>query len=182
MVVIMKGASHTRRGRDTVHRWEDNPLIDLNDPSTFIGNYKLISMTDKTGDAFGQAGVTFSADQPTTFQVEVNGITYTASSTISGTLTLTDTRYTVSTSIIIAVPVLPTETSSDTDTGTYMITGSSITIDSDDSDEPTITATITANGNRMTIEDTDSRIVYEKLQVIYEVNPDSDSAQKRMQI
>jgi len=143
---------------------ENNPLIDLNDPSTYIGKYKLISFIDKTGDLFGQqAGLIFNADQPTTFQLELNGITYTASSTISGTLTLTDTRYTISTTLITAVPTLPTQTINATDTGTYMINGSSITIDSDDPDEPTITGTITTNGSQVTIEDTDSRFVFEKL-------------------
>ena len=93
----------------------------------------------------------------------MNGITYTASSTISGTLTLTDTRYTISTTLITAVPTLPTQTINATDTGTYMINGSSITIDSDDPDEPTMTGTITTNGSQVTIEDTDSRFVFEKL-------------------
>ncbi len=51
MVVIMKGASHSKRGRDTVHRWEDNPLIDISDlefKCSDIHNAGVVSFEGKT--------------------------------------------------------------------------------------------------------------------------------------
>lgn len=51
MVVIMKGAMSDRRGRDTVHRWEDNPLIDISDlefKCSDIHNAGVVSFEGKT--------------------------------------------------------------------------------------------------------------------------------------
>ena len=51
MVVIMKGVSHATRGRDTIHRWEDNPLIDISDlefKCSDIHNAGVVSFEGKT--------------------------------------------------------------------------------------------------------------------------------------
>lgn len=144
---------------------EDNPVIDLNDPSTFPGNYSLVSVTDKTGNTFddlGQAGLTLQAGQPTNITVTQGGSTVTVTATISGTLVLTDTRYTITTTIVATAVGLGSQTDTNTDTGTYSISGSTITIDSDDPNEPTQTGTITTSGRQFTLEDTDSRFVFEK--------------------
>ena len=142
---------------------DNNPVVDLNDPSTLPGNYNLVSITDKTGDTFDLgSGLTFRAGESNSFTIDVNGVQITGTATVTGTLNLTDTRYTISTSLTATVPGFTIPPQSDTDTGTYSISGSTITIDSDDPNEPTQTATISTSGSQITIEDTDSRFVLEK--------------------
>ena len=136
----------------------DNPAaVDLNDPSTFPGTYKLISVTGKSGEDF-PAGLTIKAGEPTSVTIE--GFTVTL--TVTGTLTLTETRYTFSITVKFALTGFPEETETDTDTGTYSISGSTLTAVSDDSEVGTTTFTISASGSELTLEDDEAKLVFEK--------------------
>ena len=134
-----------------------NPLIDLSDPSTFPGTYKLISITETSGGDL-PAGLTIQAGEPTSVTIE--GITITF--TITGTLTLTENRYTFSLTVKIAITGFPEETETETDTGTYSVSGSTMTIVSDDPGEGTQTFTISASASEMTLENDDGKLVFEK--------------------
>src|SRR3990172_473067 len=75
-----------------------NPVIDLSDPSTFPGTYKLKSITFKTAiDEFTDIGlqppVTFQGDKATNVPIVVGTVTLQAAITISGALTLTQNTY-----------------------------------------------------------------------------------------
>jgi len=134
----------------------DNPAaIDLNDPSTFPGTYNLVSLTDKTGE-LGIPGTTFTAGEP--LQLTVEGVTLTV--TITGSLVLTETRYTFLQIVKISVPGFPDVMETESDTGTYSISGSTLSIVSDDG--TTDTTTISVSGNRVTLEDDEVKLVLEK--------------------
>jgi len=135
-----------------------NPVaVDLSDPSTLRGTYKLISITDKSGENLPE-DVTIVADQPTT--VDLFGVPVTI--TISGTLKLTDTRFTLTVTLKMSVPGLPEQTETETATGTYSINGSTFTITSDDPEVGTLVYTITAQGLQIILENDEERLVFEK--------------------
>jgi hypothetical protein len=146
----------------SMHCSGDNPVIDLNDPSTFPGTYKIVSFTDLTGEDYGQAGLTITAGKPTTITMQEGDISISMILTISGTLTLTDKRYTVSQTMTMSLGGFGEETQTETDTGTYTIEGSTITIVSDDETEDTQVGTISVGKSDMTIEFEDMKIVLEK--------------------
>ena len=131
----------------------DNPAaIDLNDPSTFPGTYDLVSLTDKGGD-FGVPDATFTAGEP--LQLFFQGVPI-LTITITGSLVLTETKYTITQSVEIAGGGTETET----DTGTYFISGSTSSAISDDGG--TETFTISVSGNRLTLENDEIKFVFEK--------------------
>lgn len=134
-----------------------NPLIDLSDPSTFPGTYKLISITETSGEDL-PAGLTIQAGEPTSVTIGGDAVIL----TVTGTLTLTESRYTFSITIKVAISGFPEQTETETDTGTYSVSGSTMTIVSDDPEEGTQTFTISASANEMTLEDDDSKLVFEK--------------------
>jgi len=134
----------------------DNPAINLDDPSTLVGSYDLVSALDKIGD-IGPPGTTYQAGEAT--QIVEQGVTVTV--TLTGTLVLTETRFTFMFTGIFSAPGVPTQTENDNSTGTYSINGTTITT-VDDSDGTTDSSTISASGNRVTIDDSDITLVFEK--------------------
>ena len=136
---------------------DGNPLIDLSDPSTFPGIYKLISIADKNGEDF-PAGLTIKAGEPTTVTIEGGTVTF----TVTGTLTLTDTRFTFSMPVKVAITDSPEETETETVTGTYSISDFTLTAVSDDSENGTRTFTVSASGSELTMEDDEQKLVFEK--------------------
>ncbi len=134
-----------------------NPMVNLNDPSTLPGSYKLVAITDKTGEDLPE-GFTIQADQPITVTVE--GVTLTI--TVSGTLTLTENRYTFSITIKISIPDFPEQTETETDTGTYSLNGSTITFESEDPENGKMTFNISAQGRQITLENDEGKLVFEK--------------------
>ncbi len=137
---------------------DKNPAFTLDDPTGF---YQLTFITDWTGE-LGAAGQTLIAGQPNQVKIELNGQQVTVTVRVTGTLTLTETRYTTSQTVTVTVPGISENTDISTDTGTYIISGSTITIDSDDPEEDTETAAISSNGNDITIDDDESLLVYRK--------------------
>jgi len=140
----------------------ENPVIDLSDPSTFPGTYKIVSITDITGADYGQAGLTVTAGEPTTITVQEGDINLSMTLTLTGSLTLTDSRYTFSQTIKMSFAGLAEETETVDDAGTYTIAGSTITIASDNEDDDPETGTISVNKNEMTLEFEDQKVVLEK--------------------
>ncbi len=142
---------------------DSNPIIDLDDPSTFAGTYKLVSLTDKTGEDFGLAGLTIKAGEPTIITVEEQGISVTMTITITGTLTLTETTYTFTEAITFAISGLPETTETETDNGTYTIIGSTMALVSDDETEAPETGTISVSVSQLTIDFADDfTVVFKK--------------------
>jgi len=137
---------------------DENPLIDLNDSSTLAGSYRLVSVTDYSGEMGPATGITFVSGEPVSIQVE-EGVT--ATMTITGTLTLTETRYSMSMTVTMAA-LGASNSDTTTDTGTYSIQGSTMTIVSDDEGEGPDSMTITVDGNKITLKDSDMNIVFEK--------------------
>ena len=141
---------------------DSNPIINLDDPSTISGSYKLVSVTDKTGEDYGQAGLTIKAGDPTTITVEEQGISVTMTITITGTLTLTETTYTFSETVTFAISGFPETTETEADNGTYTISGSAMTLVSDDEAEDPETGTISVSGSLMTIDFANFTVVFKK--------------------
>ena len=142
---------------------DSNPMIDLDDPSTLAGNYKLVSVTDKTGEEYGQAGLTITAGEPTIITVQEQGISVTMTLTITGTLTLTEMTYTFSETVTFAISGFPETTETEADNGTYTISGSTMTLVSDDETEAPETGTISVSGSQLTIDFADDfTVVFEK--------------------
>ena len=141
---------------------DSNPMIDLDDPSTFAGSYKLVSVTDKTGEDYGQAGLTITAGDPTTITVEEQGISVTMTITITGTLTLTETTYTFSETVTFAISGFPETTETEADNGSYTISGSAMTLVSDDEAEAPETGVISVSGSQMTNDFADFTVVFKK--------------------
>ncbi len=136
---------------------DENPIIDLDDTATLSGTYSLVSMTDKVGEIGLPPGTTINAGEAYTFTE--NSIS--ASITMTGTLTLTETRYTVNMTTRITV-LGQSETETDIDTGTYSIQGSTMTIVSDEPNTDPETFTISVNGNQLILENSETRVVFEK--------------------
>jgi len=142
---------------------DSNPMIDLDDPATLAGSYTLVSITDKTGEDFGQAGLTIKAGEPTIITVEEQGISVTMTITITGTLTLTETTFTFSETVTFAISGLAETTETEADNGTYTISGSTMTLVSDDETEDPETGTISVSGSQLTIDFPDDfTVVFKK--------------------
>jgi len=110
-------------------------------PSSLAGSYVLVSMQDK-----GE-GVTLYAGQPTDYL----GVTM----TINGTLTLTETNFTMSFSIYMAG--YGTENASDA--GTYSCSGNQMTITSGGESG---TYTYTFNGTQLVMDSSYEKLVWNK--------------------
>ena len=123
---------------------DDNPLA----PSSLAGTWNLVTFTDKENN------VTVNAGEATDIG---GGILF----TVTGSLVLTETRYTFTLSITFSIPGFPPETDTETSTGTYSISGSTLTIVEDGTGE-TDTITISASDDRLTLEDDESKLVFEK--------------------
>lgn len=126
---------------------KNNPMIDLNDPSTLQGSYKLESVTLKS-ELIESNEITINAGEPTEVTFHWDDLTATLIYTFSGNLGLTESRYAMS---VIVETFDPDGSGADTenldDEGSYVINGSIITFTSDDnvdqisqSDEATIHA------------------------------------------
>jgi len=131
--------------------------IDPNDPSTFIGNYDLVSVTAKTGDLFGvftvPPGTEFEAGQPTDIG---GGFTI----TLDGTLSLTADNFTISIDGSAEIPNVGTQPISVDLVGDYEISGDQFTFTIEGEDPET--GTLTVSGSQVTIETDDLIIVINK--------------------
>ncbi len=123
---------------------DDNPLA----PSSLAGTWNLVTFTDKENN------VTVNAGEATDIG---GGILF----TVTGSLVLTETRYTFTLSITFSIPGFPPDTETITSTGTYSISGSTLTIVEDGTGE-TDTITISTSGDQLTLEDVESKMVFEK--------------------
>ncbi len=123
---------------------DDNPLA----PSSLAGTWNLVTFTDKEDNFTVNAGEATDIGQ---------GITM----TITGSLLLTETRYTFTLLIIASISGFPPETETLTSTGTYSVSGSTLTIVEDGTGE-TGTVTMSTSGDRLTLEDDEVTMVFEK--------------------
>ena len=123
---------------------DDNPLA----PSSLAGTWNLVTFTDKEDNFTVNAGEATDIGQGTIF-------------TVTGSLVLTETRYTFTLSLTVSIPGFPPETETLTSTGTYSISGSTLTIVEDGTGE-TGTVTISTSGDRFTLEDDEVTMVFEK--------------------
>jgi len=119
---------------------DDNPLA----PSSLAGTWNLVSFTDKENN------VTVNAGEATDIG---GGIIF----TVTGSLVLTETRYTFTLSLTLSGFGTETETS----TGTYSISGSTLTIVEDGTGE-TETITISTSGDQLTLEDDEVKLFFQK--------------------
>ena len=123
---------------------DDNPLA----PSSLAGTWNLVTFTDKENNISVNAG-------------EATDIGQGVIITVTGSLVLTETRFTSTLSITLSIPGIPPFTETDTATGTYSISGSTLTIVEDGTGE-TDTVTISTSGDRLTLEDDEVKLVFEK--------------------
>lgn len=144
---------------------ENNPMIDLNDPSTLQGSYKLDSVTLKS-QLIESNEITIKAGEPTEVKFHSNDLTWTLIFTYSGTFRLTESRYTMS---IIVETFDPDGSGGDTekldDEGSFVLNGSIITFTSDDNEDQisqSDQATIYAKDRKLTIEFPEITLVFEK--------------------
>ena len=144
---------------------KNNPIIDLNDPSTFQGSYKLDSVTLKS-ELLESNEITINAGEPTEVMLHWNDLTWTLIYTFSGTLALTESRYIMS---VIAETFDPDGSGADTenldDEGSYVINGSIITFTSDDNEDQisqSDEATMHAQDQELTLEFPEITLVFKK--------------------
>ncbi len=123
---------------------DDNPLA----PSSLAGTWNLVIFTDKEDNFTVNAGEATEIEQ---------GITI----TITGSIILTETRYTFALLMTASIQGFPTQTETTASTGTYSISGSTLTIVEDGTGE-TETTNISTSGNRMTLDDDEMTMVFEK--------------------
>ncbi len=123
---------------------DDNPLSAY----SLAGTWNLVTITIKENNT------TLNAGEPTEIE---EGITM----TITGSLVLTETRFTFTQLVTISISGFPPETDDMTSTGTYSISGSTLTIVEDDTGE-TSSSTISTSDNRLTIDDDEVTMVFEK--------------------
>jgi len=141
---------------------DGNPIIDLNDPSTFPGTYEMVELTAKTSFFSLPAGSTLQGGQETTVPYQVApGQTVNATITLTHTLVLTSTTYNSSFSIDVEIPNAPVQTFTDEDSGTYSLNGNELTTTSSDDGEVEVN-TISVENGQMIYENDDLRVVYEK--------------------
>jgi hypothetical protein len=143
-----------------------NPVINLDDPSTFPGNYEMKSMTFKAGDEdIGFApGTTVEGGKQTSFSYtdDETGITVNAQVEVNITMVLTTDRYTQTFSVEVSIPGFQIPPDTETDSGAYSIQGNQLTITPDDPEEDTEVFTVTVSGSDMTVENSDTKIVLRK--------------------
>jgi len=143
-----------------------NPVINLDDPSTFPGTYEMKSMTFKTGDADAgfPPGTTVEGGKQTTFSYtdDDTGISFNAQVKVTMTMILTADRYTQTSKIEISIPgfQIPSETT--TEMGSYSLQGNQLTVTPDDPDEGESVLTVSASGSEMTVEDAEVKMVLRK--------------------
>ena len=123
---------------------DDNPLT----PGSLAGNWILATFTDMEENFTVNAGV------PTDIG---NGVTV----TVTGSLVLTETRYTFSLSTTDSVPGFPPDTETISSSGTYTISGSTLR-NTDDNTGETETSTISRSGDQLTNEDDEVKMVFNK--------------------
>ncbi|MGH7454161.1 MAG: hypothetical protein ACRENG_22600, partial [bacterium] len=123
---------------------DNNPLA----PSSLAGTWKLAIYTDKAMNVTANAGV------PTDIG---NG----AKITITGTIVLTEKRYTYSLTITTSVPGAPPQTQTINSAGTYSIRGAVITAVEDGTGETTV-FTMSRSGNRLTLDNSEENSVWDK--------------------
>ncbi|MFQ5652594.1 MAG: lipocalin family protein [bacterium] len=123
---------------------DDNPLA----PSSLAGTWKLVTFTNKTDNFTATAG------QP----VDVGGGVIV---TVTGTSVLTETRYDFTITQITEIPGLPSQTDEFKSAGTYSVNGSTMTATDDGTGEVT-TFTMSRSGNRLTLENAESKTVWDK--------------------
>ena len=137
--------------------------IDVSDPSSLAGTYDWVSITDKTGDLFDLPNQTLVAGEDNQVTMTDSGQSITVVFNISGTMTFTTSRFTMVTNTSVTIPGFGTQSDSDTDTGSYTVSGSTMSLVSDnDEDEGPDSLTLSADGNRLTMEDADIRLILEK--------------------
>jgi len=121
-----------------------------------IGTYSYVSITDKTGDIFGEdaEGITLQAGT----ENSVNGATV----EYTGSWTLSQSQYSWDLSITESVPLSGTTTFTESETGTWSVSGSQVTFSNPFNDPADRTMNYTVNGDQLTLEDSSARIVLEK--------------------
>jgi len=144
---------------------KSNPMIDLNDPSTLQGGYKLHSVTLRS-DLIESNEITINAGEPTEVMFHWNDQTWSLIYTFSGTLALTEFRYIIS---VITETFDPDGSGGDTeildDEGSYLINGSIITLTSDNNENlisQSDEATMNAKGSELTLEFPEITLVLKK--------------------
>jgi len=123
---------------------DNNPLA----PSSLAGTWKLVTYTDKAMNVTAHAGV------PTDIG---NG----AKVTITGTIVLTEKRYTYTLAITTSVPGAPPQTQTINTAGTYSIRGAVITGVQDGTGETTV-FTMSRAGNRLTLDNSEQNSIWDK--------------------
>ncbi len=131
---------------------DSNPTsIDLNDPSTFIGKYDMVSFTDK------ESGLTLEGGKSTT--IDTLGVQATFETTM--VLELKTTTYTMTTDTKITV-LGQTTTEQDVETGTYIINNNTLTTTDTEDGEVTVSSITVSDNTTVTVEDSDSKIILRK--------------------
>ena len=128
---------------------DENPL----EPSQLAGTYTFVSVTDKVDNITTNTGDTQDLDGPGPLP----------GGAITGSLELTETTFTFT--IIVTPTGAPSVTV--TASGTYTISGSTMTTTVTSSTIPelevgTDTFTISLSGNRLTLENDETRLVFDK--------------------
>lgn len=142
----------------------DDGDVRLDEPSSLVGTWDLVSITDKDGAFFDLSGQTLQAGEPFTIEIDIGGgESMTASFLINGVLTLQSSRYTMQMDISVTITGHPAETESNSDYGTWSVSGNTLTVTSEAPDEGgTEEMTISVSGNTMTLEDDEAQMVFEK--------------------
>jgi len=140
----------------------DSGGIDLDDPDSLVGPYRLLTVTDKAGDFSGNEGLLFEAGEPMTITFTEDGESFTVVMTVDADLELTSTRYMFRFCISASTGGFPAFTEVDEDEGTWTVSGNTLTLDSDEQGVGIETLDISADGDRITIEDETARFVFEQ--------------------
>ena len=140
----------------------DSGGIDLDDPDSLVGSYRLITVTDKAGDFSGNEGLQFEAGESQTVTFTEDDETFTVVMTVDGGLELTSTRYMFVFTISASTGGFPVFTDVEEDEGTWTVSGNTLTLDSDEQGIGLESLDISANGDRIAIENEDVRFVFEQ--------------------
>jgi len=142
-----------------------HPDIGASSPASIEGSWILESMTDKTGEFFGQSGRSATAGQAVTYTVSDGSQSFTTTFLINGNVTFSSDRYTVQLDIAFSITGLGAGSDTTLDTGSYTVTGSTLTITSDnpepDDTNPTILTWSITDGD-LILEDEETRMRFSK--------------------